>query len=201
MNTIDQMASDLPHEEAEQVRHALTEIAMLAQTPAPPMSAELMRLVHGGLNRRSRRRRAAVAAAAGVFALGGTSVAAAQNTLPAPAQQAIAEFADDHLPVSVPHPEAAPTLAPVQQTTPQADEADEARLRAQKAKEPKPANTTAPGQIQKLTKPDPRLPGPARPADPGSHGRDNNADNAKADKAKKDKADKSVATGKAAKTG
>lgn len=170
MSTIDDLTGELPADEATRMRAALSEIAALADGPAPLMSAEVRRLVHHGVRRRIVGRRAGIAALAGVFALGGTSVAAAQNVLPAPAQAAIARFADDHLPITVPRP--APAAAvPTQPTNAPSD------APGQLKKGPKAAhNTDAPGQIQKQTKPDPRAPGPARPADPGSHGRAHGSD-------------------------
>jgi type IV secretory pathway VirB10-like protein len=188
VSTIDDMTSGLPDRDAEQIRVALRDIAALSHEPAPPASAEVLALLSGGVSRRVVRHRALVAAAAGALAFGGTSVAAASNNLPTKAQEAIADFADEHLPVTVPHPtDDAPSSTPVKPVKPTNAPYDAPGHVRNKPKAPIPAPTTPPGQVQKLTKPDPHLPGPAKPADPGSHGKAKAAD-ARADKA--DKADK-----------
>ncbi|HSI25806.1 MAG TPA: hypothetical protein VK948_00220 [Aeromicrobium sp.] len=179
MNTIDDVISGVPADDAEPLRAALADIAMLAELPAPAASTAVLGLIHGGVRRHIIRRRVVVAAAAGALALGGTSAAAAQNALPAPAQEAIASFADDYLPVTVPHP-AQPDPAqthpatPVRPTDPPIDAPGRLRNDPQGPKESH--GSEAPGQIQKRTKPVPGAPGPATPADPGAHGRVHGSD-------------------------
>ena len=179
MSTIDDLINGLPAHEADPLRNALGDIAVLAELPAPNASAAVLDLIHGGVRRRIVRRRMFAAAAAGALALGGTSAAAAQNALPAPAQEAIASFADDHLPVTVPHP-AKPDPAqthpasPVRPTDPPIDAPGRLRNDPQGPKEAH--HSEAPGQIQKRTKPVPSAPGPAAPADPGAHGRVHGSD-------------------------
>lgn len=178
MSTIDDLTRNLPADQAEQLRVALHDVAAVADTPAPPPSAPVLALINGGVRRRILRRRAALAAAAGALALGGTSVAAAQNALPEPAQEAIADFADDHLPVSVPHPQQPTPAAPAVPVNPPTDAPGQ--LRNEPPGELTTPNTDAPGQVQKRTKPAPGAPGPATPADPGSHGRAHGNDDSNA---------------------
>lgn len=179
MSTIDDLISGLPAHEADPLRNTLGEIAALAEVPAPAASAAVVGLIHGGVRRHIVRRRMFAAAAVGALALGGTSAAAAQNALPAPAQEAIASFADDHLPVTVPHP-AQPNSAksvpatPVRPATPPIDAPGRLRNEPQGPKEPR--NSLAPGQIQKRSKPAPGATGPAKPVDPGAHGRAHGSD-------------------------
>jgi hypothetical protein len=146
------------------VRAVLDDVAALAmEVPAP--SAEVRALLGGAVPFRRRRHAAVVTAAAAALALGGVSAAAAANRLPDPVQEIVAD-ATEGLPVQVPHP--------VKPANPPYDAPGHV---THKPKEPKPAAaTTAPGQVQKSTKPDPTAPGPARPADPGSHGRAHNPD-------------------------
>jgi hypothetical protein len=167
------MTLDLSRPDAEQLRAALNDIAALAHaTPAPTASAELIDLI-SGLRRRTARRRAVAVAAASALAFGGTSVAAAETgTLPPKVQDVVANFADEHLPVRLPHADEV-KVKPVKPTNPPYDAPGHVRNKPKKAK---PVNSAAPGQMQKLTKPNPRLPGPARPADPGSRGKAKAAD-------------------------
>lgn len=174
MTSIDDLISGLPAREADPLRAALTDIAALAEGPVPSPSAAVLDLIDGGVRRHIRRRRAFVAAAAGALVLGGTSAAAARNALPAPAQEAIASFADDHLPVTVPHPAKPSAVVPVRPTSAPTDAPG--RLRNEPGGPQDPGKLEAPGQIQKRTKPDPGAPGPARPADPGAHGRGHGSD-------------------------
>lgn len=179
MSTIDDLLSGVPAHEADPLRAALGDLEVLAEIPAPSASAAVLGLIHGGVRRQIIRRRVFITAAASALALGGTSAAAAQNALPAPAQEAIASFADDHLPVTVPHPaqpnSAQPNSAhrksahPVRPTDPPIDAPGWLRNDPQGPKEPH--HSEAPGQLQKRTKPAPGAPGPAKPLDPGAHGR------------------------------
>lgn len=139
MNPIDDMTSALPDRDAQLVQEALSEIAGLAHTPAPVASAEVLDLIGGGVRRRIIRRRVIVAAAAGVLAVGGTSVAAATNSLPPKAQEAIAKFADNHLPFTVPHPkDGTSSSKPVKPINPPRDAPT---LVPKKPNEPTPAPT------------------------------------------------------------
>jgi hypothetical protein len=165
---VDEMVADLELNDAEaaQMRGLLREIAGLAdETPIPSEAVRAM--VSGAIPLRSRRRVALVAVAAGSLALSGVSAAAAANRLPDPIQEMVAELTAP-LPVKAPRPDKpvrpvdAPNDAPGQLKD---------RSPSKPDKPDAPTNTDAPGQIQKLTKPDPGAPGPARPADPGAHGR------------------------------
>jgi hypothetical protein len=164
--------ADLGAHEAAAVRAVLDDIAALA-AEVPEPSSDVRAFLSGAVPMRSRRRGIVVAAAASALALGGVSAAAASNRLPDPIQEIVANATEGVLPVDVPHP-AKPVNPPY-------DAPGHVR---NKPKAPKPthpatpsaSNTDAPGQIQKSTKPSPAAPGPARPADPGSHGRARNAD-------------------------
>lgn len=169
MNSVDDLISGLPADEGDRLRAALGDIAALAERPTPTPSAAVLDLIDGGVRRHIVRRRAFVAAAAGALVLGGTSAAAARNALPAPAQEAIANFADEHLPVTVPHPAKRAAVVPARPTDAPHDAPG--RLRSEQPGPDAPGNADPPGQIQKRTKPDPGAPGPARPIDPGAHGR------------------------------
>jgi len=157
---------------ADQLRALLAEVADLAhEVPAP--SDDVRALLGGATPLRSRRRMAIVAAAAGALTLGGVSAAAATNRLPEQVQEVVADATGG----VVPHP-----VKPVKPTNPPYDapghirNKPKATAKPEDTTSPKPANAEAPGQIQKLTKPDPTAPGPAHPADPGSHGRAHNPD-------------------------
>lgn len=177
--TTDDMISDLgvSDVEAEQLRGLLREVSQLADT-APEPSADVRAMLDGAVPLRARRSparsRVLVAAAVGAVALGGVSAAAAANRLPAPIQDVVADVTAP-LPVQAPRPVKPvdpPHDAPGHiMNPPKAPTADD------DSPTPKPLNSTAPGQIQKLTKPDPTAPGPAAPADPGSHGRLHNETN------------------------
>jgi hypothetical protein len=179
VSAIDDLISGVPAAEADPLREALGDIAVLAQLAAPAASAPVLDLIHSGVRHRMIRRRVFVAAAAGALALGGASAAAAQNVLPAPAQEAIASFADDHLPVTVPHPERPQPAqthpaSPVRPTDPPIDVPGRLRNDPQGPKEAHPSE--APGQIQKRSKPSPAVTGPGKPVDPGAHGRAHRGD-------------------------
>lgn len=160
--------------EAAALRAILGEVAGLAHE-VPEPSDEVRALLGGAIPLRSRRRMCAVAAVVGALALGGASAAAAANQLPSPVQEVVANATGG----VVPHP-AKPTVHREREVPPpNADAPGHANKptatptpKTVPTKTPKPANTTAPGQLQKQTKPDPTAPGPARPADPGSHGRE-----------------------------
>jgi hypothetical protein len=183
-DAIEDMLADSEFGAADEaaLRSALADIGSLAtESPAPSAWVTQMiqgDLIHGGMadaptdgtTRHIARRRLAIAATASALVLGGASAAAATNSLPESIQEAFAN-ATNGLPVNVPHPgdhpkpvkpTSAPTDAPGQlKDKSETDATDEAQH----------DNSDAPGQIQKATKPDPSDPGPARPADPGSHGR------------------------------
>jgi len=142
---------------ADQLRALLGEVAGLAHE-VPEPSDNVRALLGGAIPLRPRRRTLAVAAAVGALALGGVSTAAATNQLPDPVQEIAADATGGVVPHPV-KPSSPPQDAPGHVNKPKA------------TKTPKPLNTSAPGQIQKLTKPDPTESGPAHPADPGSHGR------------------------------
>ena len=153
--------------EAEEFRALLGEVAGLAHE-LPEPSDDVRALLGGAIPLRPHRRLGLVAAAVGALAFGGVSAAAATNRLPDPVQQVVADATRG----VVPHP--------VKPTNPPYDapghviNKPKATAAPQPTRTPTPLNTTAPGQIQKQTKPDPTAPGPARPADPGSHGRAHN---------------------------
>lgn len=177
MNTIDALMSEFSGDDVAtaQMRATLVALAEAADaTPVPAPSDAVLALISAGIHPRVLRRRAAVAAAAGALAFGGTSVAAAENALPAPVQRAVAGFANAHLPVTLPTPTDTPAK-PVKPTNAPYDVPGHVRHKPKATKTPKPVKTTAPGQVQKLTKPDTALPGPAHPANPGSHGRAHHA--------------------------
>jgi hypothetical protein len=174
LSAIDDMLADDDFGAAEEtaLRAALTDIAALAHE-VPEPSAWVTQMIRGELVRAgdntaasadttgAARRRILVAATAGVLVLGGASAAAATNHLPQPIQEAVAN-ATESFPVSAPHPRPtnAPTDAPGQVKDKTKDQSND-----------KDTNSDAPGQIQKATKPDVNDPGPAAPADAGSHGR------------------------------
>lgn len=193
-SAVDDMLADLQLDAADDaaMRDVLHKIGALANE-VPEPSPDVQALLGGAVPLRSRRRAVVVAAAAGALALGGVSAAAAANRLPDPLQEIVADAAEGVLPVDVPHP--------VKPVKPPYDAPGHVR---NDPKAPKPTNTTAPGQIQKSTKPDPKASGPARPADPGSHGRAHNPDRTNnASNAKSDDSDdaKRLEKSRAAKTG
>jgi hypothetical protein len=152
--------------EEDQLRALLGEVAGLAHE-VPEPSDDVRALLGGAIPLRPRRRAAFVAAAVGALAFGGVSAAAAANRLPEPVQEVVADATGG----VIPHP-VKPTRAPY----------DAPGHGFNKSNPTKTPNTTAPGQIQKSTKPDQTAPGPAHP---GSHGRaDTNANINGADKLK-----------------
>ena len=157
--------------QADQLRALLGEVAGLANE-VPEPSDDVRALLGGAIPLRSHRRAAIVAAAVGALALGGVSAAAATNRLPDPVQEVAADATGGVVPHPV-KPSNPPHDAPGHVDKPKATKTP----KPDATKKPKPLNTAAPGQIQKLTKPDPTAPGPAHPADPGSHGRQHNEDN------------------------
>lgn len=173
-NATEDMLADLGvgGAESDQLRALLGEIAGLAHE-LPEPSDDVRALLGGAIPLRRRRRAAYLAAAVGALALGGVSAAAATNRLPEPVQEVVADATGG----VVPHP-VKPTNPPYDApghviNKPKATKTP----KPDATKTPKPPNTTAPGQIQKSTKPDPTAPGPAHPADPGSHGRAHNETN------------------------
>jgi len=106
--------------------------------------------------------RGMVVAAVGALAFGGVSAAAAANRLPEPVQEIVADATGG----VVPHP--------VKTTSAPHNPPGHGFNKSKATKKPP---TTAPGQIQKSTKPDPAAPGPAHPVHPGSHGRAHNTSN------------------------
>lgn len=187
----DEMLADLgvSGAEADRLRGVLDEVSGLA-SEVPEPSAGVRAMLGGAVLMPRRRHAAVVAAAVGALAFGGVSAAAAANQLPDRIQEAVADVTAP-LPVKAPHP--------VKPVDPPFDAPGHIKNKPKPTKTPKPEdtpkpiNTMAPGQIQKLTKPDPNAAGPARPADPGSHGRAHNdgqasgPDEAKPDKVKTDK--------------
>lgn len=194
-SAVDDMLADLqlnPDEDTA-MRAVLHDIGALANE-VPDPSPDVQALLGGAVPLRSRRRAVVVAAAAGALALGGVSAAAAANRLPDPLQEIVANATEGVLPVDVPHPDK-PANPPY----------DAPGHLTNKPKAPNPGSTTAPGQIQKSTKPDPAAPGPAHPADPGSHGRahnpdrtNNGSDTKSDDSGDADRSDKSPRNGSAA---
>jgi len=174
-NTTEDMLADLgvSGAEAERLRTLLGEVAGLAHE-VPEPSDDVRALLGGAIPLRSRRRAILIATAAGALAFGGVSAAAA-NRLPSPVQEVVADATGG----VVPHP--------VKPTNPPSDAPGHVVDKPKPTKTPKPdatpkpLNTTAPGQIQKLTKPAPTAPGPAHPSDPGSHGRAHNEANVNGD--------------------
>ncbi len=172
---VDEMVADLELNDAEtaRMRGLLREIAELAdETPIP--SAAVRALMSGAIPLRSRRRVALVGVAVGTLTLSGVSAAAAANRLPDPIQEMVAELTAP-LPVKAPHPD-----KPVRPVDAPNDAPGQFKDRSPSTpdKPDTPKKTDAPGQVQKLTKPDPGAPGPARPADPGAHGRAHQEDRA-----------------------
>ncbi len=175
-NTTEDMLAELGLSgvQTERLRELLVEVADLAHE-VPEPSEDVRALLSGAIPLRSRRRAAIVAAAAGALALGGVSAAAAANRLPSPVQEVVADATGG----VVPHP--------VKPTNPPFDAPGHVANKPKTTPSPKPdatptpLNTTAPGQIQKSTKPEPTAPGPAHPADPGSHGRAHNTTNVNGD--------------------
>lgn len=170
-SAIDDMLADLGFDDAgnARLRSALTELRTSA-TEVPVASPDVVALLQGATRvRRLPHRRAVVAVAAGALAFAGASAAAATNNLPDPIQEAVAKV------TGAPHPDNRPEAKPVKPTdapndapgqlTDDGDEGPESGNAGHRD------NSGAPGQIQKVTKPDPAADGPARPADPGSHGR------------------------------
>lgn len=177
----DMLADDglRPADEAA-LRAALTDIGALANE-VPEPSAWVQQMIRGelvlagtaeaateGIGQRSARR-LGIAVVAGTLAFGGASAAAATNSLPASLQEAVAK-ATESLPISAPHPK------PVKPINPPTDAPGQLKDHSEDDETDNPVetpgdNADAPGQIQKATKPDVADPGPARPADPGSHGR------------------------------
>lgn len=174
---VDDMLADLDagDDDLAAVRAVLTGIAGLA-SEVPEPSDDVRALLGGAIPLRSRRRVALAAVAVGALAFSGVSAAAATNRLPDPLQEIVADTADGVLPAGVPHP--AHPVHPIKPVNPPYDAPGHVRNKPKTVNEPAPANTTAPGQIQKATKPDPGAPGPAHPADPGSHGRTHHIDKA-----------------------
>ncbi|HUP99473.1 MAG TPA: hypothetical protein VM093_03350 [Aeromicrobium sp.] len=168
-SAVDDMLADLDVSDADKaaVRAVLGEVAALAGD-VPEPSPQVRALLGGALPLRRRRRTALVVAAAGALALGGVSAAAAANRLPDPIQEIVADATEGVLPVDVPHP-----AKPAKPVNPPSDAPGHVRNTPRPTTRP---SATPPGQIQKSTKPDPQAPGPARPADPGSHGRAHNPD-------------------------
>lgn len=161
-SAVDDMLADLGvgEVEAHQLRGVLGQVAGLANE-VPEPSDEVRALLDGAVPLSRRRHRVLLAAAAGALAFGGVSAAAATNRLPDPIQEIAANAADGVLPVDIPHP--------VKPVDPPTDAPGHVKDHDDK-------NDDAPGQIQKDTKPDPTAPGPAHPADPGSHGRAHHPD-------------------------
>lgn len=157
--------------QADQLRVLLGEVAGLAHE-VPEPSDDVRALLAGAIPLRSHRRAAIVAAAVGALALGGVSAAAATNRLPDPVQEIAADATGGVVPHPV-KPSNPPHDAPGHVDKPKATKT----AKPDATKKPKPLKTAIPGQIQKLTKPDPTAPGPAHPADPGSHGRQHSEDN------------------------
>ena len=151
--------------DTEQLRSLLGEVAGLAHE-VPEPSDDVRALLGGAVPLRSRpgaggtaRARWIVAVSAGALALGGVSAAAATNRLPDRVQEVVADATGG----AVPHP--------VKPTNPPEDAPGHV-FKEDDDEDSRPSD--APGQIQKSTKPDPTAPGPARPEDPGSHGREHN---------------------------
>ena len=161
-NATEDMLADLgvSGRDADQLRALLSEVAGLAHE-VPEPSDDVRALLGGASPLRPRRHLVFLAAAAGALAFGGVSAAAAANRLPDRVQEVFADATGG----VVPHP--------VKPTNPPYDAPGHV---LNKPKTPAPHNSAAPGQVQKLTKPDPTAPGPARPADPGFHGRTHNPD-------------------------
>lgn len=188
----DDMVADLAMNsaESERLRRLLDDVAGLANE-VPEPSDGVRAMLGGATPMRPRRRAGLIVAAASAVALSGVSAAAAANRLPDRVQEVVAD-ATQPLPFKAPHP-----VKPVKPVNPPFDAPGQVKDKPQATKTPKPINTAAPGQVQKLTKPDPNGPGPARPADPGSHGRlhnetkvngnDDADDKAKPEKVKPDK--------------
>jgi hypothetical protein len=161
-DTREDMIADLgvTGREADQLRALLGEIAGLAHEVPEPVD-DVRVLLSGTTPLRPRRRASLVAAAVGALALSGVSAAAAANRLPDHVQEVVADATGG----VVPHP-VKPTNPP--------DDAPGHVFKQDKHDDDDDDGGEPPGQIQKSTKPDPRAPGPASPADPGSHGRAHN---------------------------
>jgi hypothetical protein len=161
---IDDMVADLGLDLAasDQLRSTLTDIRGLAKD-VPVASPDVVAMLQGATPLgRSSRQRLAVAAAVGALAFGGASAAAATNNLPDPIQEVVANV------TGAPHPsDDRPGVKPVKPTDAPSDAPGQLKDKPAKADHD---NSDAPGQIQKGTKPDTASDGPAKPADPGSHG-------------------------------
>ena len=147
--------------EADQLRALLREVAGLAHE-VPEPSDDVRALLAGATPLHRRSRTVWIAAAVGALALGGVSAAAAANRLPEPVQEVVADATGG----VVPHPV---KPAGAQHETPG---------HGFKPRATKKHGSMVPGQIQKSTKSDPAAPGPAHPANPGSHGRAHQNSNA-----------------------
>jgi len=173
-NATDDMLADLgvSGSDADALRRLLGDVASLADD-VPEPSDDVRALLSGAVPLRPSRRRAAfVAAAAGALALGGVSAAAAANRLPDRVQEVVADATGG----AVPHP-VKPANPPYDAPGHVVNKPKATKTpKPEHTKAPTPSNTDAPGQILKSTKPDPTAPGPAHPADPGSHGRAHNPD-------------------------
>jgi hypothetical protein len=170
-SALDDMLADLGFDDAgnDQLRSSLTELRASA-TEVPVASPDVVALLQGTTPiRRLPHGRVVVAVAAGALAFGGASAAAATNNLPDPIQEAVAKV------TGAPHPDHRPEAKPVKPTDAPNDAPGQLTDKGDEGPESGNAsrsdNSRAPGQIQKATKPDPADDGPAKPADPGSHGR------------------------------
>jgi hypothetical protein len=147
--------------EAAHLRALLGQVAGLARE-VPEPSDDVRALLGGAISLGRRRRTVFIAAAVGALAFGGVSAAAAANRLPEPVQEIVADATGG----VVPHP-VKPTIPPY----------DAPGHVVSKHKATKTPHTSAPGQNQKSTKPDPTAPGPAHSVGAGSHGRAHNESN------------------------
>lgn len=179
-SALDDMLDDLGYADDDQLRDALLEIRGLAKD-VPIASPAVVALLQGTTPlRMPARRRVAIAAVAGTLVFGGASAAAATNNLPEPLQAVVAKV------TGAPRPHAdKPTSSrpkPVKPTNAPDDAPGRLKGKSDRdhASGQKTDNSDVPGQVQKVTKPATSAPGPAKPADPGSHGRAR-ADDAKAD--------------------
>jgi hypothetical protein len=186
-DTTDDMLADLGvgGAEADRLRALLGEVAGLAHE-VPEPSDDVRALLAGAipLHRRrpslggTSRSRRMVAAAVGALVLGGVSAAAAANRLPEPVQEVVADATGG----VVPHP--VKPVVPRKREVPPAKD-DTSGHDSIRPKATTKHSSTGPGQIQKSTKPNRATPGPAHPANPGSHGRAHQKSNANsADKLK-----------------
>lgn len=179
-SAIDDMLADLGPAQVgdERLLSTLTDLRAQAKD-VPVASPEVVALLQGATPLRANsRQRLVFAAAAGALAFGGASAAAATNNLPDPLQEVVAKV------TGAPHPDEHAGPKPVKPTNAPDDAPGQLKDKADHPNNGSNAqgansghdNSDAPGQIQKATKPDPSDDGPAKPADPGSHGRARAAD-------------------------